>query len=41
MSKLFFTRPLYYPLVPGTHSMTGVVLGYAESDMIEFEIIAE
>jgi len=31
----------HYTFTPGTHSITGVVHGYAESDMIEFEIIAE
>lgn len=31
----------WYPLEAGTHSIAGVVLGYAESDMIEFEVLAE
>ena len=29
--------PIYF-LTPGTHSITGVVIGYAESELVEFEI---
>lgn len=31
----------WYTFTPGTHSIIGVVHGYAESDMIEFEIVSE
>ncbi len=29
----------WYTFTPGTHSITGVLISYAESDMIEFEIV--
>ncbi len=29
----------WYTFTPGTHSITGVLINYAESDMVEFEII--
>lgn len=38
-SHAVVSKYMNYLLTPGTHSITGVVNGHAESDMVEFEIV--